>query len=126
MNFRGTIVFDFDGVTHKYSGGWKDGSIYDEPNMKAIEAISHLQNSGYAVVIQSTRNPQQIVDWFCDNHLLRCIVIPDSRQFWNDINIVGVTNRKLPALVYVDDRAVRYNNESTIELLNNINEIINK
>ena len=37
---RKTIVFDFDGVIHKYSKGWQDGSIYDEP----VEGIKDLIN----------------------------------------------------------------------------------
>ena len=34
-----TIAVDFDGFIHKYSKGWHDGSIYDEPVEGAAEAL---------------------------------------------------------------------------------------
>ena len=42
-----TIVFDFDGVIHKYSKGWQDGSIYDEPTPGVSAVIEKLHNKGY-------------------------------------------------------------------------------
>ena len=39
-----SISIDFDRVIHKYSEGWKDGTIYDEPVDGAIEAIKRLQD----------------------------------------------------------------------------------
>ena len=50
-----TVVFDFDGVIHKYSKGWQNGCIYDEPNKNIKETIDRLRKDNYEVVIVSTR-----------------------------------------------------------------------
>lgn len=109
---KGTVAIDFDGVIHQYTRGWHDGSIYDPPMPLAFSAMIDLCGRGYAVYIHSTRESRQIVDWINDQQkVMTAVVIPRNILFWNpQMNpyIVGVTNRKLPALVYIDDRALRF------------------
>jgi hypothetical protein len=102
-----TICIDFDGVIHKYSKGWQDGSIYDELVDGAINFIKTLQDQNISVVILSTRKPEQIVQ-FLSSHI-ECQEVPQGTTFYNDTKVVGVTNIKLPAQVYIDDRAVTFN-----------------
>lgn len=54
-----TIAIDFDGVIHKYSKGWQDGTLYDEHVDGVFEAIDLLMTK-YTVFIFSTRSPRQI------------------------------------------------------------------
>lgn len=104
-----TIAFDFDGVIHKYRSGWFDGSIYDDPNRSVVAAINELLTiPGVSVVIISTRNPEQIKGWIDDHHLFPCSVMNDKYPFWQDEDVVGITNKKVPAVLYVDDRAFLY------------------
>ena len=112
------ICFDFDGVIHKYSKGWYDGSIYDEYNPKILDLIMLLQKMDIPVFICSTRKPKQIKEWF-DKTILnfKTTIIEAEVEFWNDINIVGITNRKLPAQVYIDDRAYKYTNQTPQQFL---------
>ena len=49
------IAIDFDGVLHRYSKGWQDGSIYDLPVPGADRALRRLRIQGFRVVIFSTR-----------------------------------------------------------------------
>lgn len=104
-----TIVFDFDGVIHRYRNGWQDGTIYDEPNYSIIPIIDALRcHYGYKVVIVSTRcNTEEglndIKTW-CDKY---------------NIKVDDILKEKPPALVYIDDRAINFDPNNN-NLLNEI------
>lgn len=111
------ISFDFDGVIHKYSKGWQDGSIYDEINQEVLHTIYDFHSKGTPIFICSTRNPQQIVDfWNKQNLKVKAEVIPDNVFFFDRIDYIGVTQRKLPAMFYIDDRGINYSGQSRYEL----------
>jgi len=125
-----TVAIDFDGVIHKYSHGYGDGSIYDEPIEGAFDFIQKLMGEGYAVYIHSTRSPWKIKSWLLfhtfateydaeglggdptnykyPKYGFTLMVIPFWKKFWNEENVLGISRRKLPALVYIDDRAVKF------------------
>lgn len=109
-----TVAVDFDGVLHAYSKGWQDGSIYDEPLPGALDAIRSLMAAGIAVFVHTTRNPQATAGWLRVHHLPAASereLAADGRpvgQFWDDTKHVLVTDRKLPAVAYIDDRALRF------------------
>ena len=107
-----TIAVDFDGVIHAYSKGWADGSIYDKPVPGALETLVKLAKH-YAVFILSTRDSNQILEWmvhqgFKPHDQVR--VVPPDVKFWNEQGVIGITDRKLVAIAYIDDRAVRFTN----------------
>lgn len=96
-----TIVFDFDGVIHKYSKGWQDGTIYDKPNEGIKDLIKKLSQK-YKIVIVSTRcrtleGINAVAKWLSDN----CIYVDE------------IVAEKPPALIYIDDRAIKYDPLST-------------
>lgn len=105
-----TIAVDFDGVIHAYTKGWHDGTIYDEPLPGAFEAIRVLMEHA-AVVIHTTRDAQQVADWLFEHGEFNITWEAPGAvtcEFWNDQTRLLVTSRKLPAVAYLDDRAVRF------------------
>lgn len=109
------VGVDFDGVAHAYSRGWQGGVIYDPPVPGAFDAIRIMQSHGYAVFIFTARDDlQPVADWITEHSAIDCMIddfMPgDIRRpkFWNDTERLLVTQRKLPAEYYVDDRAIRF------------------
>lgn len=100
-----TIAVDFDGVIHKYSKGWLEGDIYDEPVDGAFAAITKLIDDGFTVVIHTTREDHGAVrNWLIRQHYSRGgFPIPWAFD-------IAITNVKPKAIAYIDDRAVRFTN----------------
>ncbi len=105
-----TVAVDFDGVIHAYSKGWHDGTVYDEPVPGAVEALRTLMDT-YAVFIHTARDIPQVSGWLtsrgftCWTESFPGIIAP---EFWSRQGVLLVTNRKLPALCYIDDRAIEF------------------
>lgn len=97
------LMIDFDGVIHSYHEGWKDGSIYGYVIEGSKETINELSET-HQIVIFTTRasstqpNQEQSIkdveDWLNKN----------------DIYFDFITADKLAAELYIDDNAVRFEN----------------
>lgn len=106
-----TIAIDFDGVIHEYSKGWHDGTCYDKPKEGAFETIRDLLPH-HQVFILTTRPVDQVYNWLVKHNAVHFFefgpVLPSDLKegpFWNRRYTVGITNCKLAATVYLDDRA---------------------
>lgn len=93
-------VFDFDGVLARHTGWNPPG----EPIEAAWETVRHLRRAaGYQVAIVTARPVDDVVAWL------------ERRGLHHEIALV--TNRKVRADVYFEDRACRFDPQMTPEQL---------
>ena len=96
---RPTIALDFDGTLHAYTSGWLGvTNCQDPPTPGAREAVDELRRRGFRVVIYSSRaastaGADAIRDWLAR---------------YGFVGIDEVTATKPPAVLYVDDRGLRF------------------
>ena len=115
------VAFDFDGVIHKYRKGWSDGSIYDTYNEEVIDLMLLLMRHDIPIFILSTRSSEQILNWWEKQEFkMDAGLISPSTTFWNNTNVIGITKIKLPAQLYVDDRAYNYHGQTVGQFINSL------
>ena len=101
-----TVVFDFDGVSHSYTSGWKGAAVVSDPPVPGIkEAIADIRSAGYKVTVVSTRCISLEGQFAVENYLRE-----------HDIVVDDVCMEKPPAVVYIDDRAICFDGKPEVLL----------
>lgn len=103
------VCLDFDGVIHSYTSGWKGPrSIPDPPVDGALEFMAEALRQGYDVVIHSSR-----ARYFLGIYYMRQWLKGVAGMMWYDHFDIGLESVRFvrwkpPALVTIDDRAIRF------------------
>jgi len=91
---RKTICIDFNGVLDTYKG-WT-GKMYP-PREGAKEFLKTLQELGYSVVVFTAAPAQSVAEWL-DEH--------EMSEY-----VDRITNMKVPAIIYLDDRGITFSGD---------------
>lgn len=110
------IGIDFDGVIHKCSKGFFDGTIYDEPIDGAREALKEISKTYNIIIFTCKAKPDRpLVNGQTGTELIwDWLKKYDMAQY-----VAEVTAEKPRAGVYIDDKAMNFTNWENI--LDNLN-----
>jgi hypothetical protein len=101
------LAIDFDGVIHKNSKGFHDGTVYDDPIEGTYNALEQLSKTYNLIIFTSKAKPDRplingkngielIWEWLEKYNL---------KKFISD-----VVSEKPRALYYIDDKAINFTN----------------
>jgi|TARA_Y100000310_G_scaffold127588_1_gene126717 hypothetical protein len=101
------IAIDFDGVIHKNSKGYHDGTIYDEPVEGSLEAIKKLSKKHDIVIftckakrdrpdVNGKTGVMLVGEWLEKHGIRDCVK--------------RITSEKPRAQLYIDDRGYHFEN----------------
>jgi phosphoheptose isomerase len=99
------IAVDFDGVIHKNSKGYHDGTIYDEPLEGSREALEKLSKDYDIVIFTAKAKPDRgLVNGKTGTQLVwEWLEEHDMAQF-----VTKVTAEKPRAVQYIDDKGIKF------------------
>lgn len=103
------IGIDFDGVVHKNSKGFFDGTVYDEPVEGIIDLLDKLSEK-YKLVLFSAkaRKDRMLINGKTGVELIEEWLIDKKLRHY----FVDITAEKPRAVCYIDDKAIRFTSVS--------------
>lgn len=108
-----TVVFDFDGVIHSYKSGYQGITCIPDEPVEGIEGVlRELHNSGYEIVVVSSRCRVDVGLYAIEDYLIK----HQLSQY-----VDRICKEKPPAIVYIDDRAICFdgNTEGLVDKVKN-------
>lgn len=114
---RYRIAVDFDGVIHQYTSPWQGAAtIPDPPVPGAIEWAFEMIQKFFDIAITSTRNHQAggikaMREWLRRHALNRTCWRSNPLYGYRGLEEITFPIEKPAALVYLDDRAMRFDGE---------------
>lgn len=119
---RRTVAVDFDGVIHSYSSDWIAPHIIPDPPVDGSIEWLHRIIQNFDVNIFTTRartirGRMAIRRWLLENGGTLYFDSMGARG----IEEANITYKKLPAIIYIDDRAFRFDGSNFPEkhMINN-------
>ena len=104
---KNTIAIDFDGVIHKNSKGFHDGTIYDEPIEGVKKGLEYLSKSYRLVIYTCKANPNRPI--INDKTGIQ-LIWEWLEKYGLQKYIDNITYEKPNAKYYIDDKAIRFIN----------------
>ena len=101
------LGIDFDGVIHKNSKGFFDGTIYDDPIDGTEEALKTLADKYILICYTAKAKPDRML---INGKTGTELVWEWLKKHKFDKYISKVTSEKPRAVAYIDDKAIRFSN----------------
>ena len=101
------LGIDFDGVIHKNSKGFFDGTIYDDPIDGTEEALKTLADKYTLICYTAKAKPDRML---INGKTGTELVWEWLKKHKFDKYISKVTSEKPRAVAYIDDKAIRFSN----------------
>jgi len=101
------IAIDFDGVIHTFDRGWHDGTCYGEPIAGSLDIVKSLSERYNVIIFTAKARPDRplvnnktgkelVTEWLEHHNVLQYVV--------------EVTHEKPRAQYYIDDKAIKFDN----------------
>jgi len=102
-----SVAVDFDGTIAEFSDGWQGPTHFGEVNESTRWVMQQLADNGWVIIIWTTRvDSQSLRNYLRTNGVPFDYINENPSYPLEDEILVGL--RKIPADVYWDDRAVRF------------------
>ena len=99
------IGIDFDGVIHRNSKGFFDGTVYDVPVEGVYEALQSISKN-YTIIVYSAKARKDRM--LIKNKTGVELIWEWLKKYKLDKFVTDVTSEKPRAVCYIDDKAFRF------------------